>query len=281
MTINKYTEMFKNFMSSNDIYETNQNFWETTIENLVGGKIEDWVINKFANGNEIKDGNPLFSCRLSQRKALRIIQDKRNPYSPVFSSWVKNYDIEGNDLEELVIAFQPYRYTYSSATELIERYLDGKYKLFQKKLNKEYNKKTNYNRVNHLLKFLESTNLHNNSWNIKREELVYNQINYNLFKRVNHLNQNLLFYQSVFENKELKNSFQAILKMINRLNNIITLKYSYDLNDEFKTNEYKREIINVYINFHNYLKSYNSTVDNLEEIYSELKNKFEETTHNK
>jgi len=276
MTINKYTELFKDFMSSNKNYEINQNFWEIKIREFVDEKLEVWVVNKFANGNEIKDGNPLFSCKLSQDKALRIIQDKRNPYSPVFTSWVKNYDIEGRNIEELVITLQPYSNTYSDATDLIQRYLEGKYKLFQRELNSEYNRKTNYNRVSHLLKFLESTDLPKNSWNIARSELISNQINYSLFKRVSHINQNLLFYQSVFDNKKLKNSFESTVKTINRLNDIITLKYSYNLDKGFKTEEYKREIINVYTNLHNYLKSYNSTVDNLEEKYNELKERFEE-----
>lgn len=279
MDNNKYREEFKDFMSSDEFYNLNKNYWRNIIIDLTNENIEDWVLNSFANGTEIRDGNPLFACKLGNGKALRIVQDVRNPYSPIFATWVSNYKIENNDIEELVIALQPYRETYISSKLLIQSFLKGNYKLLQRRLNIKYNRKTNNNRINHVLKFLESTELTSNSWNIRSHEIISNQINHNLFKKINHLNQNLYFYQSTFEDKTLKNSYNSILKSMEKLNNIITLKYSYDLDKGFRSNEYRKDIVKTFSNLNNYVKNYNSTVDDLEEKYKELKKQFEEYSH--
>ncbi|CAI2768164.1 hypothetical protein [Flavobacterium collinsii] len=279
MENSKYSEEFKYFMSSDINYERNKDYWKKNIIDLSNHCIEDWVSNSFGNGTEIKDGNPLFSCRFSSDKALRIIQDVRNPYSPVFASWISNYEIEDNSIEELVIALQPYKDTYSNSKLLIQNYLKGNYKLLQKRLNIKYNKKTNNNRIHHILKFLENTELPSNSWNIKSQEIISNQINHNLFKKINNLNQNLYFYQSTFEDKTLKNSFNSFLKSMEKLNNIITLKYSYDLDKGFRSDAYRKDIVKTFSNLNNYVKNYNSTVDDLEEKYKELKKQFEEHSH--
>ncbi|WP_417371987.1 hypothetical protein [Gelidibacter japonicus] len=146
-----------------------------------------------------------------------------------------------------------------------------------KGLNVYYNKKTNKNRVQHLLRFLKNTEIKNNSWNIDRNEIVNNQINHNLFKKIHHLNQNLFYYKSVFDNKPIRKSYISTLKSIHKLNTIITLNYSYNLDKGFQSENYKKEIIKQYSNFQNYLEIYNSTVDDIEEKYLDLEKQFEET----
>lgn len=276
MANNRYTEEFKDFMTSHDVYESNKNYWDTFVNEISENDLDDWVINRYANGTEINDGNPLFACKFSNAKALRIIQEPRNPYSPVFASWNSQYLIDDNLINELIIALQPYQETYRNSQELIEKYINGNYKSLQRKLNIQYNEKTNLNRVKFLLRFLENTNLEDNFWNIDRDEVISNKLNHHLFKKIHNVNQNLYFFKSNFENKELKSTYYSTLKTFNKLNNIITLKYNYDLEGGFRSEEYKKDIIKTYSNLHNYLLSYNKTVDTLEEKFKELKDQFEE-----
>lgn len=274
----KYNEKFKNFLSSEEVYKDNQQYWKSIIRKITNNDYKDWVINSFANGNEIKDGNPLFACSFGNNKALRIIQEKRNSFSPIFASWTSNYqfDDDETEIDELVIALQPYKETYTYTSQLINAFLQNKYKNFQKKLNVEFNKKTNLKRVQHILNFLENSELQNYYDKINKNHLDKEQINYNLFKKINLFNENLIFYQSIFDDKVLKKSYISVLKNIEDLNKVITIKDSYNLTERFRSTEYKKEIIKNYSNMHNYWKSYNSKVEKLNKNYQDLKYRFKE-----
>lgn len=110
-----YKEDFKNFMSSKNIYFETQEYWKSIISDCFNQSIHEWIDTSFANGQKIEDGNPLFSCRIGEKKAIRIIQDKRNLITPIFASWNSVYNFDGEILEELVIALQPYKSTYYDA----------------------------------------------------------------------------------------------------------------------------------------------------------------------
>jgi hypothetical protein len=138
-TKSDYSVSFNTFLKNKEIYKQNVTFWESVIKSLTNENQNDWILNNYDNGIEINDGNPLYSVRFDSNKAIRVIQDVRNDVSPKFASWNCNYNIEDVQIEELVIALQPYRNIYNDAIKLIEHFLKNKYKRFQLELNIKYN----------------------------------------------------------------------------------------------------------------------------------------------
>jgi hypothetical protein len=266
-----YSEDFKNSLTSKKLYILNQNYWSSKIQQMTDKKIDDWIVNKYGNGKEINDGNPLFSCRVGANKALRIIQSERNPITPYFASWNTENRINGQVIDELVIAIQPYKGIYKATELLLKSFIDNKFKRLQNKINIEYNKKTNDSRIEYLIKFMDKTGLQDNLWNINKTELIKGKYNILHLKKINKLSAKLGYYESKFENRNLSKAYHSTLKSLWNLNEAVTLKNSYDLSRSSSKIQYKIKIIEKYANLHNFLKSYNARVNNLEDNLKELK----------
>jgi hypothetical protein len=134
-----YNENFKKFLSDEIIYKANQEFWRYTIQRVAGTTLHEWVKNEYVNGQEIRDGNPLFSARVAGDKAIRIVQTSRDVLKPQWASWSSRYQIDNGSLQELVVSLQPYPSTYSDALRLIAQFIAGKYSELQDELNFRYN----------------------------------------------------------------------------------------------------------------------------------------------
>ena len=115
---------FENFLSSNDLYLENQNFWNDSLTLLSEDIPEEWVSTEFANGEDFSDGNPIASA-LYQRsgKAVRIIQTAIDPTRLPISVWLEKVDYQTRRIKELVIVIQPDDEAYNKAIKLISFFL--------------------------------------------------------------------------------------------------------------------------------------------------------------
>lgn len=270
-----YTEEFKNFLSEEEIYFQNKKFWKSNIKEFTEEDIEEWILNEFGNGKAINDGNPIFSCRIGNDRAIRIIQAERDKITPIFASWNTENKVGDTTIDELVIAVQPYKKIYDVAIELIDKFLKNKYKRFQHQQNIYFNKVTNERRITYLVDFFENTGLEENSWNLEKKQIKEGDYKISHFKKINNVSYTLSFFPSKFENREIAKAYYSTLKSLWQLNEAITLKNSLDIRNISSKRKYKGKIIEKYINIHNFYISYNSKVDNLEDKYKDLKESLE------
>jgi len=81
---------------------------------------ESWLNTEYANGTKIYDGNPIYSAKLENRKAIRIIQEEPESDTRQITAWVEETEDEHeNKIEELVISLELTRATRKLALELI------------------------------------------------------------------------------------------------------------------------------------------------------------------
>ena len=114
-------ENHQNFLDNIQSYRSAKNYWKSRIEKIAGNSYQNWVENKFGNGLEIMDGNPLFSARFND-KAIRIIQSKRNTKQPKLIAWLDNASLDNKNISELVVALQPYQTSFDNAIYLIKEF---------------------------------------------------------------------------------------------------------------------------------------------------------------
>ena len=82
------------------------------------------MTNEFANGNKIYDGNPIYSAKVLEKKAIRIIQEEPESDTLQIAAWVEDTEDEnGNEIEELVISLELTRKTRELALELIQQWV--------------------------------------------------------------------------------------------------------------------------------------------------------------
>ena len=101
--------LFKNFLSDKRVYRLNQIFWKKQVQKIMGAGYAagSWINDSYANGQSFFNGNPIFSARLSPRKAIRIVQEE--PESPTieFGYWTEKTQFPGDqEVEELVISLE-------------------------------------------------------------------------------------------------------------------------------------------------------------------------------
>jgi hypothetical protein len=260
----EYREDFKRFLKDGKIYKASQEFWRRSVHGLAKTNLTDWVKNEYANGEEIRDGNPLFSARLANDKAIRIIQSSRDALRPVWASWNNTYRVDNAELHELVVALQPYAYVYADSLRLIERFISGEYSGLQDELNFRYNRLTNQNRVKYLAGFFKRTGLRENSWNLSVSKFKKAEFDLNFFKRIASVSQALLFYESKFGNKRVEKDYQSVINGLRKINKTITINAKYDLDDKWSKKEYLHLVQKYYPNPKIFITRYNEEVDALE-----------------
>jgi hypothetical protein len=116
--------LYKNFLVKKTIYNQNESYWERYVRNALEPKViehEFWLENEYANGTKIYDGNPIYSAKLQNRKAIRIIQEEPESDTRQIAAWVEETEDEHeNKIEELVISLELTRDTRKLALDLIK-----------------------------------------------------------------------------------------------------------------------------------------------------------------
>lgn len=84
---------------------------------------KNWYQTAWANGKEMLDGNPIFSCLLVGDKAIRIIQEEPETPQPYLNAWIQNIENEQqNTLQELVISLELSAQTKSLALKMAQHW---------------------------------------------------------------------------------------------------------------------------------------------------------------
>ena len=102
--------LYRNFLTKKTIYNQNESYWKRYVKKVLeSAKIEPklWMTNEFANGNKIYDGNPIYSAKVLEKKAIRIIQEEPESDTLQIAAWVEDTEDENeNEIEELVISLE-------------------------------------------------------------------------------------------------------------------------------------------------------------------------------
>jgi hypothetical protein len=115
--------LYKNFLVKKVIYNQNESYWKRYVKKALEPKViehESWLKNQYANGTKIYDGNPIYSAKLQDGKAIRIIQEEPESETRQITAWMEETEDEHeNKIEELVISLELTRDTRKLALELI------------------------------------------------------------------------------------------------------------------------------------------------------------------
>lgn len=120
--------LFENFLTDKRVYHLNQNFWKNSVRNHLKKekvKSENWLNDRYANGQKMYDGNPIYSLLLDAQKAVRIIQEEPECTSPEISAWIKaTEDDQQNIMQELVIVLELSNKTKQVALDFIRNWAE-------------------------------------------------------------------------------------------------------------------------------------------------------------
>lgn len=204
---------FNLFLKEIEIYNSNKEYWNKIITNL-SPSFKEWMNTKFANGENINDGNPLVALR-SGNIAIRIIQTERDVLQPKFASWEKQYTDLG--VNELVICIQPYQTIYLETEYLIQKFLSNRHRRYLQRINVKYNDLLNKKRTSFLIDRLEGV-------------ILKPMINDNLFtdklliKNVREISRKLDVNDSTFKNKNIEKGYNQSINRANRINDKLSKK---------------------------------------------------------
>lgn len=119
--------LYKNFLHKKTIYGQNESYWRKIIHKILNKhnvKPQPWIINEYANGQKIYNGNPIYSARVLDGKAIRIIQEEPKSELMRIAAWVDEAeDGENGKLIELVIALELTKETKAFTLMLIEKWV--------------------------------------------------------------------------------------------------------------------------------------------------------------
>lgn len=112
--------LYKNFLGDKKVFERAKQFWKREIEKIIAA--EEGFFQKMWTVQH--DGNPIFSAKTKEDKAIRIIQLECKEGEESIAAWVKDTeDREGNEVHELVIAVELTSNTKKMALALIDYWL--------------------------------------------------------------------------------------------------------------------------------------------------------------
>lgn len=118
--------LYKNFLVKKIIYNQNESYWKRYVRDALSPEVienESWLENEYANGTKIYDGNPIYSVKLQNKKAIRIIQEEPESDTRQIAAWVEETEDEHkNRIEELVISLELTRDTRKLTLELIKEW---------------------------------------------------------------------------------------------------------------------------------------------------------------
>lgn len=267
----------KSFDDEN-IYHQLKEFWAKTIKEI-GIEGDSYVHNYYANGKEIRDGNPIFSCLLKNNKGIRIIQLEPDLDEPIFAAWKDKIQINGQDIEELVVSLQLSIDTLKEARYLIVLFNTNS---LSSSLLKGSNERfeTNWNLIK-LDRVFHKADYHTTLQTLK--SLDENSIVKNRFYQVAktfYLQRQDLKSIVIFINGDspIHNSYSKFIKNIDQINKLVTFKDRVNWNEEFTAAQFLLLIDVEWINPHHTInkihryaeeaeKEFEFIKDNLENLY--------------
>ena len=106
------THLFPDFLSNSKEYNNCVEFWRTTVTEITSASIAggwaEWLTTHFVSGDQILDGNPIYSCWCSKtKKAFKIIPNTPTHDALMISAWMdtfgSNHRKSPDYIEQLII----------------------------------------------------------------------------------------------------------------------------------------------------------------------------------
>jgi len=120
--------IYPKFLQSESEYLESEKFWRVMWDEISPGRewSTPWLRTSFANGQEFRSGNPIFSARaVSQGRALKVIQVAPEDGLYPITAWVKAMEDENElSFDCLVINCMLSEETASAARNLMERWIE-------------------------------------------------------------------------------------------------------------------------------------------------------------
>lgn len=268
---------FNQFLKSEEVYHQAQRHWQSTVEQVAAGEAtEAWMDNRYANGQEILDGNPIYSVFFPRKSlAIRIIQLDKTVENPIMVVWVDTVEHAPQQVQELVVSLQLFAYTFQDALAVLTLFKAGK--LTQTRmdaLNKRYERKWEQKKLSYVAnnRLLES--MANKmaaivqGYSISRWDEALADIN----------TLRVSFKKNVakslpddlhFNNSQVSAKFDKLKSSLAQLSDVITLGHTLDSGQLIK--KYSTLIIRRYESPSNYVRQVKTKSDNVNESLRRLK----------
>jgi len=268
---------FNQFLKSEEVYHQAQRHWQSTVEQVAAGEAtEAWMDNRYANGQEILDGNPIYSVFFPRKSlAIRIIQLDKTIENPIMVIWVDTVEHTPQQVQELVVSLQLFAYTFQDALAVLTLFIAGKLTPTRMDaLNKRYERKWEQKKLSYVAnnRLLES--MANKmaaivqGYSISRWDEALADIN----------TLRVSFKKNVakslpddlhFNNSQVSAKFDKLKSSLAQLSDVITLGHTLDSGQLIK--KYSTLIIRRYESPSNYVRQVKTKSDNVNESLRRLK----------
>lgn len=229
---------YKDFLTKATVYKRAQALWKQLFDNYLN-EYEEWVVNRYANGKEIRDGNPINSA-LSGNIAIRIIQLDYKIDNPLFVAWTDKRNFNDLEITEFVIALQLYHHTYQTAEELIESFVSEK--LTKSRLNvtnKRYQDIWNKRKYNYLIKFTTREKPIRIIFSFSESDLKKGKIDIRGLRKYEELVRSGILTNTKFRNHSLNREFVRLRNEISHLGEVISINHTFPVSKVSNKNKKK------------------------------------------
>ena len=268
---------FNQFLKSEEVYHQAQRHWQSTVEQVAAGEAtEAWMDNRYANGQEILDGNPIYSVFFPRKNlAIRIIQLDKTIENPIMVVWVDTVEHAPQQVQELVVSLQLFAYTFQDALAVLTLFKAGK--LTQTRmdaLNKRYERKWEQKKLNHVAnnRLLESISNKMTTiirgYNISRWDQALADINTIRISFKKNIAKSLPG-DLHFNNSQVSAKFDKLKSSLEQLSDLITLGHTIDADQ--LTKNYSTLIIRRYASPSNSVRRVKIKSDNVNESLRRFK----------
>ena len=222
-------------------YRLLKSFWADTFKELTGLDENGYVHNFYANGEEIMDGNPIFSSLYKDDKGIRIIQLDSDDEEPLFVAWTSGIELDEKRVDELVISLQLSEETFIETKRLISLFVGGAlYSQLLDSINSKYELTSNLARLSKgVISSGFGTSLHELSKLNGSKILATPQVigHFKTFNHIYSLNQSWLTVD--FPSRtHVYYSYSRFISRIHRLHEMINVVNSYDIDNIESTHIY-------------------------------------------
>ncbi len=136
------THLYKDFLVSEEVYKDSVDFWKSIVYTLLAGEnlvFSPYVQTTKSDGSLYLDGNPIYNFKINgSNRAVRIIQEEVETENIEFSAWLNTPEVEGVQVDELVISLELSNESALLAIELINAWIV--FKLPKQKMEKYIDK---------------------------------------------------------------------------------------------------------------------------------------------
>lgn len=231
------------FLSSKKSYELAKTYWDQLLKRIKPG-FEEYIDNRYTNGEVVLDGNPLFSALYPNLRGVRIIQNPISVSKPILSIWDGRIEIEDNYISEIVIFLQPLDYLVEDVFQVIKRHVHNKpIKEFVTDINRKYDIKWNEQRSKRIIRGMNSINILGVA---SYEDLTLNQDVLHEISKFAHLEEFYVANTSVYRSVPTTIALKNVERQLIELNDYVSINRSYRLLKAPKLSAYKAKLRNVY-----------------------------------